>query len=222
MAVWFLMSCLAVSGAGTQAPIAFEPELVFGADDSRDAYLWPYAATTVDADAEGRMYVSDPAGNRVLAFDAAGRFLRVVARPGQGPGELIGLCRFAVLADGTAQAFEKQGGSVARLQRFGADMAYLSSAEKPLIMETATLSPRGDRLCGFVIEIDPGAGVMRYQTAAFNASLEKLKVFTEARGPLPDRSRMNDPAYWVERIGDNLRRVLSGTGVFAYDADGRL
>ncbi len=210
------------AGAPLGSALVFEEELRFGADEGADEYIWPYVSTTVAADARGHMYVADPAGNRVLEFDPNGRFLRLAARSGMGPGELRGLHRFTPLANGGAMALERFGGAVAKLQRFDRRMGFAEAWQKNLILEAGAVSPLGDRIGGFLVRIDLPGKTMRYQTVIMNRRFEPVKTLSEARGPLPDRARFRDPAYWAKRIGQNIQRVYGGVGVFCFDAAGRV
>ena len=44
--------------------------------------------SAVNVDAEGRIYVGDRLAQEIKVYDAAGRYLRRIGRPGSGPGEL--------------------------------------------------------------------------------------------------------------------------------------
>ena len=69
--------------------IFLDPVLTIGLDAGDSNYLFG-AITSVTADADGRIYVGDRIGTTVRVFDAAGAFVRQLAGPGQGPGELSG------------------------------------------------------------------------------------------------------------------------------------
>lgn len=62
--------------------------------------------------ANGDIWISDPAGHRLLASDAAGRRLRVVARQGDGPGEVEGPGLVTTTASGEVAVLDLARGSV--------------------------------------------------------------------------------------------------------------
>ncbi len=81
-------------------------------------------------DAEGRLYVFDRQSSRVVVVDQAGKLVREIGQPGEGPGELRQPMDFTVLRDGTVviadmghRAYSLFGpdGSFQRLVSFGGD-----------------------------------------------------------------------------------------------------
>lgn len=58
---------------------------------------------------DGTIVVADGQANEIRAFDAQGRFLRVVARKGGGPGEIGGLVGMHLLPGDTVAAYDYQG-----------------------------------------------------------------------------------------------------------------
>lgn len=221
-----LLAMTALFGGGaakeTAPAIVFTEDLRFGADEGRDAYIWSLASTSVSVDDRGFMYVTDPKENRVLEFDPKGAFVRLVAKQGQGPGEFQDLFRFQILVDGSALGYELINGSVAKLQRFDQHLVYRDSLQKVLILESVTLSPRGDLIGGFFVEFDSDSRRMSYRTAVLDSRLEIQKTFSHETGSLPDRSRFSQPGYWAQRIGANIKRALKGYAVFNFSKDGTL
>lgn len=81
-------------------------------------------------DAEGRLYVFDRQSSRVVVVDEAGKLVREIGQPGEGPGELRQPVDFTVLRDGTVviadmghRAYSLFGpdGTFQRLVSFGGD-----------------------------------------------------------------------------------------------------
>lgn len=56
-----------------------------------------YRPIDVDADAAGNVYVFDAGNSNIVAFDASGNYLVTFGREGQGPGEIAGGGRIAVV-----------------------------------------------------------------------------------------------------------------------------
>jgi hypothetical protein len=76
---------------------------------------------SVGFDAQGRLYVFDRQGSRVVVVDPAGRFVREIGEAGEGPGELRQPAAFTVLRDGTV-VFADMGHRAYSL--FGPDGAF--------------------------------------------------------------------------------------------------
>lgn len=72
-------------------------------------------------DARGNLYVFDRQSSRVVVTDARGRFVRIVGKRGEGPGELRMPAGFTVLRDGTAVIADMGHRSY---QIFGPDGAF--------------------------------------------------------------------------------------------------
>jgi hypothetical protein len=66
-----------------------EPTITIGLSDGDPDYLFG-SITSVAADMEGRIYVGDGIARTVRVYGTDGIFLRRIAGPGQGPGEVLG------------------------------------------------------------------------------------------------------------------------------------
>ena len=64
-----------------------EEELSIGGEEGRDTYAFS-DISHLTADDQGRIYALDRKESHVKVFDAEGRYLRTIGRPGQGPGDL--------------------------------------------------------------------------------------------------------------------------------------
>lgn len=69
--------------------LTIEPDFTIGLVDGDSAYLFG-AIVSVAADDEGRIYVGDRIGATIRAYGTDGRYLKQVAREGEGPGEIYG------------------------------------------------------------------------------------------------------------------------------------
>lgn len=68
------------------ATIKLTEEMVIGLSDNQDEALSEVGNFVVDK--EGNLFVVDSKDRKVKAFDRNGRFLRLIGKPGEGPGEL--------------------------------------------------------------------------------------------------------------------------------------
>ncbi|MDH7513018.1 MAG: 6-bladed beta-propeller [Clostridiales bacterium] len=71
---------------GRPVTIKLTEELVIGLSDNPDEALSEVGLFVVDKD--GNLFVVDSKDRKVKAFDRNGRFLRLIGKPGEGPGEL--------------------------------------------------------------------------------------------------------------------------------------
>jgi hypothetical protein len=67
--------------------VKFIPEITI-TDESMGGKEFFGAAGDLAIDPEGRIYVCDSKSGNIKKFDAAGKFLKTLAKPGQGPGDL--------------------------------------------------------------------------------------------------------------------------------------
>jgi hypothetical protein len=124
----FLKSWLACLVAWAVVPAVSYPEPISGPevqslretlriDLGREYDGSPVASASDFAVAEdGKIYILDPKGSRVLRFDSSGRFIGAFGRPGQGPGDLQRPLKLilkssgeVVVGDGYFSAFSGDG-----------------------------------------------------------------------------------------------------------------
>ena len=74
---------------------------------------------SVTFDADGNLYIVDRDEGRVLVFTKDGRFLRQIARHGEGPGELRIPMAVAVTSDGRVAVFDMANRAVSLFDREG-------------------------------------------------------------------------------------------------------
>lgn len=98
------------------------PELVIGDDESNPDAIFGSIGDVAQSP-DGRMHVLDTQGeNRVSTFDAQGRFLGLLTRHGEGPGEIENARFLAVAPDGRVAV-----ASSMEIEMFGADGEALES-----------------------------------------------------------------------------------------------
>ena len=210
---------------GGSYTLEFVEDLRFGADEDEDEYIWAFPSTTISADSKGHIYIADPREQRILEFDTAGKFLKLVAKKGQGPGELQSMLNFTVLKDDTGIAVDLEGGVVTKFKKYGKDMAYVSetaSQGTSFLLQAVNLSPLGDLFGATFVNLDISSGKMSIKTGLVSSELKVLKETSSSDRPLPDPSRFGDPNYWSDFIGGNLKAIGQSLGVFAFDNEGNI
>lgn len=83
---------------------------------SEEGETWELLSNVMSAafDSRDNLYVLDGGNQRVLVFDASGRFVRQIGKQGGGPGEFQFPSRVAVLSDDRLVVLEGRGHSVFR------------------------------------------------------------------------------------------------------------
>lgn len=187
-----------------EAPVVFTVGRAEGADHEMFGTV-----SAVGFDGDDNLYVLDGQARRVMVYDAAGRFLRQIGRPGEGPGELTWPSSLAVAPDGTVMVRHRPGVAV-----FGSDGRYV---------ETRGIGEwRGRSVEG--MEWHPGGGalavVSRMQTS-FEPGIHRapaVLVHFPPRGAEPVRV-FDLPQVWTSESTDDGRgrRTMrsSGPPVFA-------
>lgn len=200
--------------------LVFQEDLRFGNPED-DNYLWANDNSMVTSDVAGNIYVTDIANSRVMAYDAEGKFVRVLAEQGEGPGEFRGIPSFQILADGSARATDAQMMGIPRFYRFDKNLAFEKSIvpTNAPIPANAYFSPTGNLFFGISFSID-GAN-LQLGFAVYGDDYQQRKELSSYPMPMPDFSRMTDPAMWKKQMTHNLRYAFSGIGFVAFDQQGR-
>ncbi len=104
----------------------FVEDFRLGAGESDEVFQNDYLILTFRPD--GSLLVNSYYGDRLLLFDSAGTFVRQLAGPGRGPGELIKPTALGVAPDGgiwVANAFDR------RYTKFDSTGAFARTAQRP-------------------------------------------------------------------------------------------
>lgn len=101
------------------------------ADEALESAVGRVDPRALASDRGGALYVADANQDRVLVFDASGRFMRAVGRFGAKPGAFRGLADVAVTRSGEIVATERDGARVQRLDPAGRPVAAWPLAVAP-------------------------------------------------------------------------------------------
>jgi len=198
-------------------------DLVIGPQDDLEGTIWAGFDTSVDVDAQGNMYVCDPAGARIIKFDASGTLVKTIGQRGQGPGEFQALKSLTVLNDGSLLAFENAQ-VISNQNFFSNDGAFLDKKvhqSMENIVSQALFGPSGDLAMAVVSNVDMAQKKIHNKFALVNAAYEPKDVIIEFESPLPDPSQFQSSEYWANYLGGNMRKTSKGlVGFAAFGDDG--
>ena len=151
-------------------------------------------------DDEGGVYVLDWGDSLVKAFDASGRCLRTISRPGQGPGELDR--PFSISFNRTARELAVLQVS-RRISYFRTDGTFLR--QTPLRGVLALLGRVDSRGNIFVEEAVLDRENPRTETKKLDPSAEPVATFGASPSSRLGRTNPTRPiAWWTLDAGDNL------------------
>ncbi|MEF9426739.1 MAG: 6-bladed beta-propeller [Candidatus Mariimomonas ferrooxydans] len=73
--------------AHDDAVFSLKEDLALGEKERNEKHMF-YLLTDMDADSSGNIYVLDSEDVNIKVYDPKGRFLKVISRKGEGPGQL--------------------------------------------------------------------------------------------------------------------------------------
>lgn len=206
----------------------FKEELRFGGGIGGDPYVWALPSTNLDVDRNGRFYIADRRENRILVFDAQGRFLQRLAKQGEGPGELLGLFNYTVLADGRGVAFDLKSGRLGRLIYFDSERRFSHITEQPFggdqhkVLRTLAVSPDNRYMAGQYFYYDPAnPGGDLGKSGLFTTDFKLVRDYSSVTLPRLDFSKVEDTNYWVEFLAGHFVGMFKSNGVFAFGRQGQ-
>jgi hypothetical protein len=101
-------------GPDVPLPWSFHEESLIPPDLDGEVRFAQVEPSDVGADREGRVYVLDESGKRVVVFGRSGRLVGTVGREGSGPGELAEPVALGVSPDGEVAVYDWAAGGVRR------------------------------------------------------------------------------------------------------------
>ena len=106
-------------GADRLLALTFTPRLTLGGKDSGPESFFRVVRGSVDVDASGNIHVLDFEAKTIAIFDSSGKFLRMLGRPGAGPGELEFPNTVRTASDGSISVFDFSKDGIVRWGRDG-------------------------------------------------------------------------------------------------------
>lgn len=147
---------------------SLEPEWTIGGESSPEADFSDI--TSVAVDSAGNVLVLDGKECRVLAFDAAGKFVRAFGRKGQGPGELNGPIGIAVTPANEIMVEDSLNRRLSYFARDGKFLRQQSTAQGMGMGLAGLVMDRRGRMAGRSLFLD--GGKIGFEIRVYDADLK--------------------------------------------------
>lgn len=206
-------------------PLAGAARLVLTEDlrlaGQEPGYEWTGSNSNLAVNDAGEIFLADTGTTRILAFDATGKNMRVIAKNGREPGQLQALDNIALTDDGGLIALEGLPGTPARFHHFDRTGAFVRTVTPPQskILRTISFDPKGQRMAGTWLALKPGGlvdtrmGLLAIDGAALETLLERQDEF------MPEK--FGDRNYLLDYMAHLLRLTYGPKMLFAFDREGR-
>ena len=203
--------------------LVLSEDLRIGPDDGGSEYTWSGQNTAVHPDKDGRMFVVDTGGSRILLFDREGKFVQQIGGPGTGPGEFNGLRSMVVLEQGGLMALEylQNAGLIVHFDKNLAFQKEVDLAIQDARLDSARFSYDGRWLFGTSNSLNPERTAIVYTEFLMNDKLvAEHEILTYTRAPF-NGERATDPDYWRDYLAEAISGFAKGQNSFgAFDRNG--
>jgi len=166
---------------GQSATLKLEEEMTFGLGDNPDQAFSEVTAFTVD-DA-GTVYALDVKDRKIKVFDKTGKFLRLIGKPGQGPGELGVPANIHLTRDGSLAIPDATNQRISFFKLTGEHIRDVSSAGR-LGFVSMSVDTQGNFL-GQELTVVPEGSKMFYEIKKFDQSLKPLFTLDKIEFAIP-------------------------------------
>lgn len=151
-----------------------QEDLKIGGDPTKEEYYFPRGAS-LTVDPAGNLFVADGGNRRVMMYDPTGKYVRMIGRQGQGPGEFAFPSGVFIDPDGNPIV-----SAVREMVCFGKDGAFIKKIPIKTFLGTSILGP-GRTVLG-TAQPSPGPGGPKYQLIQVGPDGEVLRTVAEYRG----------------------------------------
>jgi len=211
-----------INPKGKALTIEFKEDLRFGTDEEDDNYLWADPSTAIEVNSMGHIFIADTREKRVLEFNPTGEFVRVIASPGQGPGELQGLADISILEDDSIVVLNAGIGVMSKFLFFDKNGKYVRDVA-PLgfstFISTSEFSPDGSLFGGIFVGFDMESGVMQFKAGTLNLKFETIQLLSEHPQSF-NPADFQSQAGIVKFFSSILTNAYKGTGMVMFDKAG--
>ena len=166
---------------GQPSKISLTEDLTVGGGGSPDESLSQVSTFIVDG--TGVIFALDFKEQKIKVFDKTGKFLRLIGRPGQGPGELGMASGIQLMADGTLVVEDATNRRLAQFKPSGEFIKNISTSGM-LGLVNVLLDGKGNAI-GREMGLAEGNAKMFFEIKKFDPSLKPLFTLDKIEFPVP-------------------------------------
>ena len=166
---------------GQSAKIKLTEELSIGGGGNPDQSFSQVGTFVVDG--EGGIFALDFKEQKIKVFDRTGKFLRLIGKSGQGPGELGMASGIQLMADNTLVVEDATNRRLALFKPSGEFIKNVSMANK-LELVNILLDGKGNAI-GREMGLVEGNAKMFFEIKKFDADLKPLFTLDKIEFPIP-------------------------------------
>jgi hypothetical protein len=166
---------------GQPSEIRLVEELAFGASSNPDESLSQVSIFVVDG--EGNILALDFKERKIKVYDKTGQFLRLIGKPGQGPGEVGMATGIQLMADGTIVNEDAINRRLALFKPSGEFIKNISMTGS-LGLVNILLDAKGNAI-GREMGLAEGNSKMFFEVKKFDSSLKPLFTLDKIEFPVP-------------------------------------
>jgi len=170
-----------VAVKGQPAKIKLVEELAIGGGGNPDESFSQVGTFVVDA--EGGILALDFKDQKIKVFDKTGKFIRLIGKPGQGPGELGTASGIQLMADNTLVVEDATNRRLALFKPTGEFLKNISMAGM-LGLVNVILDGKGNAI-GREMGLAEGNAKMFFEIKKFDPSLKPLFTLDKIEFPIP-------------------------------------
>jgi len=209
---------------GQPTKVKLSEELTVGGGGSPDESL--SLVSTFIVDGTGGVFALDFKEQKIKVYDKTGKFLRLIGRPGQGPGELGMASGIQFLDDGTLVVEDATNRRLALFKPSGEFIKNISTSGM-LALVNILLDGKGNALAR-EMGMAEGNAKMFFEIKKFDPSLKPLFTLDKIEFPIPipgSGTKINIldmiSAYQFDRAGNIYYGRNSDYEIKVYSPDGK-
>jgi 6-bladed beta-propeller len=192
---------------------AITDELTIGATGGDPNYEFGQIVG-IDVGSDGTIYVLDQQARQVRAFDAEGKYLRTIGKPGSGPGELSQMVFGVVVTPGDTLMVPDLG--LQRVTRYGPDGQTIGSFPTPM---NEGISVRWQARAGG--QVVQQARIMNLPGQTTQVEPKDLLLLRNAQGELLDTLMQLPGGQTLKMTGNSMTiRLFEAEPVWGLGEDG--
>ncbi len=206
---------------GKAQTLELKKEFEIGPDSDEDHHSWSSDRVTFLVGKDGRLYIMDGGGNRIIMLDKDGKLLKSAGQKGDGPNEFLYLSSISQMNDGSLLVFEQRGGATV-LTRFDKDLKQLDRSKHQMLggkrVPTLVEAPNSKfyKACWQVFDTDSStlfAGLLDKEFKEIvTVQTHKIMAF--------DRTKFEDTSWRTDFLARVFAVAPAGQGIVAIAENG--